>query len=105
MPNISPAKPGSTVVAAGTGGFQGYGAFGLGVTYRSPNGQVLVNGAVALFEFGRRGHARTGRLRVLGGAGSVATPCRSRPNPARLLYAWQSKGLVRRSGIDPYRCQ
>ncbi|MEJ0003769.1 MAG: YadA-like family protein [Pararobbsia sp.] len=47
MPNISPAKPGSTVVAAGTGGFQGYGAFGLGVTYRSPNGQVLVNGAVA----------------------------------------------------------
>jgi trimeric autotransporter adhesin len=47
MPNITPAKAGSTVVAAGTAGFQGYAALGLGVTYRSPNGQMLLNGAVA----------------------------------------------------------
>jgi trimeric autotransporter adhesin len=47
MPNIAPAKPGGTVVAAGTAGFQGYAALGLGVTYRSPNGQMLLNGALA----------------------------------------------------------
>jgi autotransporter adhesin len=47
MPNLSPAKPGSTLVAVGSGGFQGYGAFGLGATYRSPNGRVLVNGGLA----------------------------------------------------------
>jgi autotransporter adhesin len=47
MPNIAPAKPGGTVVAAGTAGFQGYAALGLGVTYRSPYGQMLLNGALA----------------------------------------------------------
>jgi autotransporter adhesin len=47
MPNIAPTKAGSTVVAAGTAGFQGYAALGLGVTYRSPNGQMLLNGALA----------------------------------------------------------
>jgi autotransporter adhesin len=47
MPNIAPAKAGSTVVAAGSAGFQGYAALGLGVTYRSPNGQMLLNGALA----------------------------------------------------------
>jgi trimeric autotransporter adhesin len=47
MPNLSPAKPESTVVAAGSAKFQGYSAFGLGATFRSPIGQVLVNGALA----------------------------------------------------------
>ncbi|CAB3778773.1 YadA-like family protein [Pararobbsia alpina] len=52
MPNIAPTKAGSTVVAAGSAGFQGYAALGLGVTYRSPNGQMLLNGAFAYSDSG-----------------------------------------------------
>ncbi|WP_235025141.1 YadA family autotransporter adhesin [Caballeronia terrestris] len=55
MPSIAPREAGRTVVAAGIGNYAGYSAVGAGATYRSRDGQWLINGALSV-----TGHGQTG---------------------------------------------
>ncbi len=55
MPALTARESGKTVVAAGIGNYKGYSAFGAGATYRSRNGQWLVNGALSITPHGDTG--------------------------------------------------
>ncbi|ALL65885.1 cell surface protein [Paraburkholderia caribensis MBA4] len=55
MPNMTPSKPGNTVVAAGAGSYKSGAALGVGATYRSRNSKWLVNGAVSVTSTGDAG--------------------------------------------------
>ncbi|UUM22288.1 YadA-like family protein [Mycoavidus sp. SF9855] len=47
MPSMGPARPGHTMVSVGTASFKGRKATGVGVTYRSRGGQVMINAAAS----------------------------------------------------------
>ncbi|WP_455776950.1 beta strand repeat-containing protein, partial [Burkholderia stabilis] len=55
MPNMTPSGPGKTVVAAGGATYKGGSAVAAGATYRSRNGNWLVNGAVSVTSTGDAG--------------------------------------------------
>jgi autotransporter adhesin len=55
MPNLTPAQPGGTVVAAGSGVYKSGAAAAVGVTHRSANGKWLTNGAVSVTSTGDAG--------------------------------------------------
>jgi autotransporter adhesin len=55
MPNMTPSGPGRTVVAAGAANYKGGNAVAAGATYRSRNGNWLVNGAVSVTNTGDAG--------------------------------------------------
>ncbi len=52
MPNLMPSAPGKTVVGAGVANYKGYSAVAAGATYRSGNGNWLVNGAASVSQNG-----------------------------------------------------
>ncbi|WP_430507213.1 ESPR-type extended signal peptide-containing protein [Burkholderia sp. BCCCDS15] len=52
MPNMTPSQPGKTVVAVGTANFKSGSAIAAGATYRSRNGNWLVNGATSVTSVG-----------------------------------------------------
>ncbi|KAF9384053.1 hypothetical protein CPC16_008630, partial [Podila verticillata] len=47
MPSMGPARPGHTMVSVGAASFKGRKATGVGVTYRSRGGQVIINAAAS----------------------------------------------------------
>ncbi|WP_185181202.1 YadA-like family protein [Mycoavidus sp. B2-EB] len=47
MPSMGPVSPGRTMVSVGTASFKGRKATGVGVTYRSRGGQVVINAAAS----------------------------------------------------------
>ncbi|GAM52058.1 cell surface protein precursor, GY family [bacterium endosymbiont of Mortierella elongata FMR23-6] len=47
MPNMGSVSPGRTMVSIGTASFKGHKATGVGVTYRSRGGQVVINAAAS----------------------------------------------------------
>lgn len=55
MPNLTPNKPGNTLIAAGVANYKGYTAVGLGGTYRSENNHWLVNAAASFTPHGDTG--------------------------------------------------
>ena len=55
MPNMTPSGPGRTIVAAGAANYKGGNAVAAGATYRSRNGNWLVNGAVSVTNTGDAG--------------------------------------------------
>lgn len=55
MPNMTPSQPGKTVVAVGAANFKSGSAVAAGATYRSRNGNWLVNGAVSVTSVGDAG--------------------------------------------------
>ncbi|MBN3796171.1 ESPR-type extended signal peptide-containing protein [Burkholderia sp. Ac-20392] len=55
MPNMTPSGPGKTIVAAGGATYKGGSAVAAGATYRSRNGNWLVNGAVSVTSIGDAG--------------------------------------------------
>ncbi|TCG03096.1 hypothetical protein BZM27_51010 [Paraburkholderia steynii] len=55
MPNMTPSKPGNTVVAGGAGSYKSGAALGVGATYRSRDSKWLVNGAVSVTSTGDAG--------------------------------------------------
>ncbi|WP_322013510.1 ESPR-type extended signal peptide-containing protein [Paraburkholderia sp. J12] len=55
MPNMTPSGPGRTIVAAGGATYKGGSAAAVGATYRSRNGNWLVNGAVSVTSTGDAG--------------------------------------------------
>ena len=55
MPSLSPREPGKTVVAVGVANYKGYGAVGAGATYRSRDGNWLINGALSVTPHGDTG--------------------------------------------------
>nr|WP_249185211.1 YadA-like family protein [Burkholderia cenocepacia] len=52
MPNMTPSQPGKTVVAVGAANFKSGSAIAAGATYRSRNGNWLVNGATSITSVG-----------------------------------------------------
>ncbi|WP_333993066.1 ESPR-type extended signal peptide-containing protein [Burkholderia orbicola] len=52
MPNMTPSQPGKTVVAVGAANFKSGSAIAAGATYRSRNGNWLVNGATSVTSVG-----------------------------------------------------
>nr|WP_254597687.1 YadA-like family protein [Burkholderia lata] len=52
MPNMTPSAPGKTVVAVGAANFKSGSAVAAGATYRSRNGNWLVNGATSVTSVG-----------------------------------------------------
>ncbi|WP_175767005.1 YadA-like family protein [Burkholderia cenocepacia] len=52
MPNMTPSQPGKTVVAVGAANFKSGSAVAAGATYRSRNGNWLVNGATSITSVG-----------------------------------------------------
>ncbi|WP_436407860.1 beta strand repeat-containing protein [Burkholderia orbicola] len=52
MPNMTPSQPGKTVVAIGAANFKSGSAIAAGATYRSRNGNWLVNGATSVTSVG-----------------------------------------------------
>ncbi|WP_321875358.1 YadA family autotransporter adhesin [Burkholderia cenocepacia] len=55
MPNMTPSAPGKTLVAVGAANFKSGSAVAAGATYRSRNGNWLVNGAVSMTSVGDAG--------------------------------------------------
>ncbi|WP_175909038.1 YadA-like family protein [Burkholderia sp. BCC1640] len=55
MPNMTPSQPGKTVVAVGAANFKNGSAVAAGATYRSRNGNWLMNGAVSITSVGDAG--------------------------------------------------
>ncbi|WP_236862357.1 MULTISPECIES: ESPR-type extended signal peptide-containing protein [Burkholderia] len=55
MPNMTPSAPGKTVVALGAANFKSGSAVAAGATYRSRNGNWLVNGAMSMTSVGDAG--------------------------------------------------
>jgi autotransporter adhesin len=55
MPNLTPARAGGTVVAAGSGAYKSGAAAAVGMTHRSRNGKWLTNGAVSITSTGDAG--------------------------------------------------
>ncbi|WP_175778198.1 ESPR-type extended signal peptide-containing protein [Burkholderia cenocepacia] len=55
MPNMTPSAPGKTVVALGAANFKSGSAIATGATYRSRNGNWLVNGAMSMTSVGDAG--------------------------------------------------
>ncbi|SAK49210.1 transporter [Caballeronia calidae] len=55
MPNLTPSRPGNTVIAAGAGAYRSGSAVGVGATYRSRNSKWLVNSALSLSSTGDLG--------------------------------------------------
>ncbi len=47
MPSMGPTRPGGTMVSIGTASFKGRKATGVGVTYRSRGGQMIINAAAS----------------------------------------------------------
>ncbi|WP_061166789.1 YadA family autotransporter adhesin [Caballeronia hypogeia] len=55
MPNLTPATPGKTIVAAGAAAYKNGSAVAAGATYRSASGRWLTNGAVSVTNTGDAG--------------------------------------------------